>query len=51
LLHGYKLIKFVDSSDGGVGVVHTIGSHLRADDLDDENKIYRAQIKADQKIR
>jgi len=45
LLHVYKLIKLADSSGVGIGVV--TGQR----DWDDEDKKYRAQIKADQKIR
>ena len=51
LLHRQKLIRLADSSDSGWRVVHEYEAHPLAEDSDDEKKIYRAQQKADRKLR
>ena len=46
-----KLIKLVDSSDDGWRVVNEYIANPLADDSDDENKIHKAQSRADSKIK
>ena len=51
LLHRQKLIKLADSSENGWKVVQEYEAHPLADDSDDERKIYRAEVKANQKVQ
>jgi hypothetical protein len=51
LQHRQKMIKLADSSDSGWRVVKEYEAHPLADDEEDEKKIYRAQFKADKKLR
>lgn len=46
-----KLIKIADSSEGGWRVVAEYTSNPLADDSDDEKRIYKAQVRADSKIK
>ena len=51
LSHRQKLVKLADSSEHGWKVVQEYEAHPLAEDSDDEKKIYRAQLKADRKVK
>ena len=51
LEHRQKMIKLADSSDAGWLAVHEYETNPLADNSDDEKRIFRAQSRADRKIK
>ena len=51
LSHRQTLVKLADGSEHGWKVIQEYEAHPLAEDSDDEKKIYRAQLKADLKVK